>query len=950
MRSPDEALLRSRSKAPLDQVDVLYLTNCALDVVANLDACTQLHSLYLQHNRLVDLTGLPSLRHLWHVDLSYNKKLHDLSPLTAFPALGYLSLEHCDCTFDDLATLRDIHIVQLQLGGNAPLQVDGQQVYRLKVAALLPNLWTLDGLYITGDHRLLALDQYGELGLMETPDRFGAVSTTWHSSSATNPHGQHLATIVSHQPTHRLARETYRLKALLHFYDIAVHQVNAGISFAPPKTMATAWPVVPTKSLVHLAPRARLNLAILVAARLDFPSIPSFLLLDALTINLLGHVDATDIRAIIEAPSFVSTALLFLLGQQSHEGSLGLPENDRKLWASLPVVLSNFIPPPAPDDEFLFSRRCCYAVILLSRAPSFPAIAKPTDASTVVSAVYKELLPLLEKAKMRVEDLFPDADTGAWISSQRKMGGLLGGTPSQLPWNKHSQDNRTYDRPWASDSPSKAAGSAESMTTTPLSPQPATLDDGQPLVKVGDWVQVRARQYVPIIRVSGDRKFVVLARFQGQQDPPFCGNSTVAIDKLSKVPPNMWKMPLEGSLSKAKSMGKLHRQPQGFHKLGIPRAIGVPNLDLTADDVAEACDAQPALAESKSVQLFTTQSSWNANYVLAPPQMIHAQNYWMEKSNPEEQGWSHIGAPIAEFNQPQLVQPRPLGPKGNVANVLMANYLKERAPSQVADTTPESHSHNNLSEMQQLQRDMAMLLGKTVEDEQSSNVSCFVTETTVQEPRKQQQQSSQQESPHPRPFDIPASTLVALHEASKPKVCFKSWHAVQAKPRFIVASMPSLNCNKEMHFIFEFAMSQEEIPRVRWNESDHRFHYTVPTGEQPGDEGFYMIHEVGPNESGATLPPVDQTKLLEMQAANNMIHDLEVAKKYRDTIKFLEHKRSNHKSNKELYDERSTSQGDVVANEAVLHEKKPRNKHISMGKSQPHLPQHRQLKQPKNTP
>ncbi|KAG9409839.1 hypothetical protein AC1031_020150 [Aphanomyces cochlioides] len=160
-------------------------------------------------------------------------------------------------------------------------------------------------------------------------------------------------------------------------------------------------------------------------------------------------------------------------------------------------------------------------------------------------------------------------------------------------------------------------------------------------------------------------------------------------------------------------------------------------------------------------------------------------------------------------------------------------------------------------------------------------------------------------------------------------------------------------------------MNEEEIPRVRWNESDHRFHYTVPTGEQPGDEGFYMIHEVGPNESGAMLSPEDQTKLHEMQAANNMIHDLEVAKKYRDTIKFLEHstylqtscendhlfaERSNHKSNKELYDERSTSQGDVVANEAVLHEKKPRNKHISMGKSQPHLPQHRQLKQPKNAP
>ncbi|ETW03862.1 hypothetical protein H310_05212 [Aphanomyces invadans] len=141
--------------------------------------------------------------------------------------------------------------------------------------------------------------------------------------------------------------------------------------------------------------------------------------------------------------------------------------------------------------------------------------------------------------------------------------------------------------------------------------------------------------------------------------------------------------------------------------------------------------------------------------------------------------------------------------------------------------------------------------------------------------------------------------------------------------------------------------TDDSIPRVRWNDSDHRFHYTVPVAEQPGNEGYVILHEVGPNETGALLSPKDKSRLKDMNTANNLIHDLEVAKKYRDTIKFLEHKRSNHKSNKELYDERATSQGDAVTNHALTHEKKPLAKQV-ISKSQPHVTQPRQLKQPKN--
>ncbi|KAF0689504.1 Aste57867_19061 [Aphanomyces stellatus] len=115
----------------------------------------------------------------------------------------------------------------------------------------------------------------------------------------------------------------------------------------------------------------------------------------------------------------------------------------------------------------------------------------------------------------------------------------------------------------------------------------------------------------------------------------------------------------------------------------------------------------------------------------------------------------------------------------------------------------------------------------------------------------------------------------------------------------------------------------DSIPRVRWNDSDHRFHYTVPTGQQPGKKGFVILEEVIPTEKtydlkdssalmssrGVLLSPRDKTRLEEMNTANELIHDLEVAKRYADTIKSLEHKRSRQKSGKESYEQREISQG-----------------------------------------
>ncbi|ETW03861.1 hypothetical protein H310_05211 [Aphanomyces invadans] len=824
MKVPDEALLRGRSKAPLDDVEVLYLSGCALDGVAHLDACTHLHSLHLAHNRLVDIAGLRSLRTLWHINLSYNARLHDLSPLADFAALGFLSLEHCMLTFDDVAALRDMHIAELRLHGNPPLLLgqDADQdeaTYRLKTAALLPNVWVLDGHYITTDQRLLALETFGEFEFATTQgrtDRYGSTAMTWQllPTAQSNHLADHLLHVVSHQPTsRRILRESYRLKAVLHMYAHLATHVNAHLYLAPPTKPSSAgcaghhsatnpsvkaqpWPVLPTDAILHMPPRARLNLAILVAATLDFPSLPPFLVLEAATINLVGQLDAADVRAVLEAPPYVATALLFLLGEQGLKDNLSLPENDRKLWSSLPVILSTFAPSSVaahstddsdhPDyihNDQLFTRRCCYAVILLSRAPSFPTHGAATSSSVAV-AVAASLQPLLDKAKMRVQDLVPDSSAAssssssmsAWIGSQKRLDGIRSGNPEHLPWNKPSNNDRSstvrYPRPWAAQDHASATAPANNDSTENAAP-----GQGRASTPASD-----THRNEPAKSSAFSKNYLQHAR------------SSVQLQDCS-----------------SRRRGKLHRDAHGFHKEGVPRSFGVPNADLSAQDLMDVTAVMGLLPTStKPVELFATNTSWNANYVLAPPALVLAQNMWMGKQQSDGAGWSRMGvipARTVESTQNLVPQPRPLGPTRHAMMYMAVNGRKDGIPNvedsddevavpQQVDGTERTHSDGG---MQELQRDLAMLLGKVPGTTDNTSPSFFMTQGGSHD---QLATSSTAAMPGKRGrVDV---SVACQHQrrsydsdAGKParKAGFKTWYAVAAKSELVVPTLEHVTGN-----------------------------------------------------------------------------------------------------------------------------------------------------------
>ncbi|KDO34886.1 hypothetical protein SPRG_00944 [Saprolegnia parasitica CBS 223.65] len=136
--------------------------------------------------------------------------------------------------------------------------------------------------------------------------------------------------------------------------------------------------------------------------------------------------------------------------------------------------------------------------------------------------------------------------------------------------------------------------------------------------------------------------------------------------------------------------------------------------------------------------------------------------------------------------------------------------------------------------------------------------------------------------------------------------------------------------------------AMETLPRMRWNEDDHRFHYNVPLCAQPGDEGFVIMHEVE-SSNCILLSPTDKTKVFEMEKVNEMIHEVELAEQVRDAIKRLEHKRSHNKTTKEQYEERKSKKSieEVVPSKHV-HEPKTR---VTINKNP--KPTHvRTLKQP----
>ncbi|KAF1330684.1 hypothetical protein FI667_g4689, partial [Globisporangium splendens] len=368
MRAPEPALIRARVKAPLRDLQALHLSNTGLECIKNLEQCRHaLRSLYADENRLGDLDGLLMLRRLWRTDLSGNSMgsvngKNPLHPLASRPALGFLYLERNQLCFEDLVYLRDMHIMEIRLQGDSALHQDSSALveYHMKVAALLSNVWILDGHYISVRECEHAINQTNEfvVNLLEKAKRstdsvgagkFGSATDLWGGLSIASgdeddagiaEQNENVSRLVEHIHTQRARNpeleDRFRLQTIiaLHNEESAVHNVYC--KFAPSKFSRNArvMPRISLHELFALYRQTRTEVATTLAAHLEFP-MPKALLLEALTVQVLDYAElpTSAVEDLVSLPPYALSALLCLLRhprRQSVQSSTLKREKDRK--------------------------------------------------------------------------------------------------------------------------------------------------------------------------------------------------------------------------------------------------------------------------------------------------------------------------------------------------------------------------------------------------------------------------------------------------------------------------------------------------------------------------------------------------------------------------------------------------------------------------------------------
>ncbi|XP_075262230.1 uncharacterized protein LOC142353885 [Convolutriloba macropyga] len=132
-------------------VKLLEICNAELLFIENLHKCTDLTILNLRGNFIKEVENIYSLKNLWNLDLAHNE-LTSVTGLSRFVALGSLNLSFNNLTWKALNDVKHMHICSLQLQGNVEIEKDKN--YRTHVVDSLPNVWSLDGKFISAIERL----------------------------------------------------------------------------------------------------------------------------------------------------------------------------------------------------------------------------------------------------------------------------------------------------------------------------------------------------------------------------------------------------------------------------------------------------------------------------------------------------------------------------------------------------------------------------------------------------------------------------------------------------------------------------------------------------------------------------------------------------------------------------------------------------------------------------
>ncbi|KAG6957893.1 hypothetical protein JG688_00010766 [Phytophthora aleatoria] len=464
--------------------------------------------------------------------------------------------------------------------------------------------------------------------------------------------------------------------------------------------------------------------------------------------------------------------------------------------------------------------------------------------------------------------------------------------------------------------------------------------------KPGDWVEVSSKQFVKIQFLSADGLFVV-----GAFPADTSRSITITLEQMYRVSSSVWRanyltkhqaLALSASSANNTRIGKLHRDSEAFHRHGAARNQGFPNHFVTAqmleDMHRERNSSISSSSQTKTIEIFSTNDTLDANYVLTSPEHISAQNYCAVTSSLQRRRqpgglWSPVRqcAPYSVLSSqaPSLTQSSSL------------NDLKMRKPriQQKAANALQSPQSDDWLE---IRRAMQAQLGIVVPSEgndcrplTSSSDSDLQTRTGVSSFLTTLPDSDASDSAlatDPLQIDRPRLTTPPLTSSSSQKLVIgggtklesaRVWHQVATKTEFVVAA-PALGASHSAPLLprqIRQATSQakfpkqpfatmatmsmmvnsdsmllESIPRLRWSPKNNRFHFNMPVAAEPGENGFVLLQEFehADSLSSMKLPPKERHHLEEMERINHLIHDVENSVHLHETVKVLEQKRMHH--------------------------------------------------------
>ncbi|KAF4044224.1 hypothetical protein GN244_ATG03504 [Phytophthora infestans] len=647
MRPPEAALIRARAKAPLPDLLVLHLSNSDIECIKHLELCEKLQSLYADCNHIKDLEGIIELKKLWRIDLNGNL-LKNIHALTSFRALGFLYLERNRICFKDLVCLREQHLLELRLAGNDGL-LKGNTIeeYRKKVVALLPNVWILDTHFVSTHERQRSIEEFDDfvLNLFDLPHRssslvdlkFGSATDVWVAKEDTaelTPSAR-LIDIAHRRANSTELLDLRRLNAIVSFHNAECALHNSHCHFSPSKHAPNSrWmPKIWLDEVLALSRRTRIEVIALLAAFIQF-RFPKILLSEALAIK---HLDSPQfsseaIRDIINLPPYALVALIAIARQVSLEREEkmreeGKPEvenpdfkDESELLRAIPPLFATLLPSVNPTSDFdpqATTIRCRRVIKMLSNVASFPDLETITfKGKGKREAIFRDLVPLIRAAEAASTSL-------ASHNGRKVIIPNVAVCKHKAVYHSSKARSGLYTRWKRNAMPQDEDRVAATETTARRKPKP------------GDWIELNSKQFVKIQFSSVDGLLVV-----GVLPTNTSRSITLAMEQLSRVSSIVWRvkyltkqqaLEISASNSNNTRTGKLHRDSEAFHRHGAARNQGFPNHFVTAEMLEDMNREQnssiPSSRETKPVEIFSTNDTLDANYVLTSPDHISAQNH-----------------------------------------------------------------------------------------------------------------------------------------------------------------------------------------------------------------------------------------------------------------------------------------------------------------------------------